>query len=454
MDEEQERADDLVRSWVSLPLSQRDAGPSAGSGSVARPDGLSVTTMLVRSVREDAREADWVASTAAVDSYDTIIQQDWDGEHKGLDRYRANPVVLFAHDSWALPIGRAKRVEVENAGTERAALVTTVKFATAKANPMAEFCWQSVLEQTLRGMSVGWRHGGIERREINGVTRTVFIRNTLYELSVCPVPSNPDALMRTAQRAFGQRAWSLPSAPEQRSTPPGPDGRGSTPQIPAAVAAPKQEKKAMALKRTLIIDKLVLAALVRDHAADVQDGEDTVRVSIPGLVEIDMAKRTAEERATKAEGRVAELERDVSAANKRATDAEAAATKAKEEQAKAEKERAAAIAERATVELDPLTGDESWQITPAQRDHYARLAGSDPEAYKNLVAEVRSKGEKAGALSRTLPRAHLPTRQGDPSPRTSAAKPGTRSDDDLFAEAERAVDQQRAGASGSGAADD
>lgn len=421
---------------MSVSVPQR-AGDDAKPATVGRPDGLLRTGMLVRSVRKEVREVDWVASTEAVDSYDTVIRQDWDGEHKGLDRYRANPVILFAHNSRALPIGRATRVEVEKSGTPEAALVTTVKFATAKANPMAEYCWQSVLEETLLGMSVGWLPGGYERIEIGGVLRTVFIRNTLYEQSVCPVPSNPEALARIAQRAFGDRVFSFLAPAEQRTTP--------QTQTPAALAAPsKPEKKAMVL-RTLIIDKLSLTSLVRDHAVEIQDGEDKVRVSIPGLVELDMEKRSALARAEKAETCVAELERDVATAGKRATDAETTATKAKEAQGKAEQARDAAIAERAKVELEPLTGDAPWQITPATRDHYAKLAGSDQESYRNLVTEIREKGIKAGALARELERDHLPTRQSDPSPRASASKPTGRSDDGLFAEANRTA-EQRAGA--------
>lgn len=429
--EEQERTDELVRSWVRVPM------PSTGErtdwpGPVARPDGLSFSTMLVRSIREDAREADWVASTQAVDSYDTIIQQDWDGPHRGLDRYRANPVVLFAHDSWALPIGRATKIGVENPDTEAAALVTTVKFATAKANPMAEYCWQSVLEKTLRGMSVGWRPGAWERREVDGVMRSVAVRNTLYEQSVCPVPSNPEALQRAMeamQRAAGARLFSFPSQPEQRAMPT---------QTPAAPPAPSKEQR----MKTLIIDNLQADTIRRLGAADIKEGDETVRVCMPHLSNIDAEVRAANDKAAAAEKRAAELATERDALATRVKDAEERATKAVQDKEAAEKARDAAIAERAAVELEPLTGLEPWQFTPAERTHVASLAATSPETYRSMLAERRKRGEEAGALPRQEPNGHLPTRQAAPAPKSGAPAAGSA----LFARAERDIDTRGADA--------
>ncbi len=424
---------------MSLSLPQRGA-PGAREGAMARPNGLMCSSMLVRSVREKEREADWVASTLAVDSYDTVIEQDWDGEHGGLDRYRANPVVLFAHDSRSLPIGRALKVEVEDAGKKTAALVTTVKFATAKANPMAELCWQSVLEDTLRGMSVGWLPGGAEKREIDGVMRTVFIRNALYELSVCPVPSNPEALNRAMERAFGARVYSFPPALDARGTPPGQAGRDLP--IPAASAATNPssspEKKPM-VRSPIIVNNIALDQIRRLGEGEVKDGEEAVRVVITGLAEIDLKARAHEERATHLDKRVVELTTQLDAANKRALDADTARDKAVTALRTAETARDKAIQERASVELGPLTGLDAWQFTPVERDHVASLAATNPDAYRKMVDERTDKGVRAGAISRMEPRGHLPTGKSDPTPRDGggAPAPGT----SLFDQAQRSVDQ-------------
>jgi len=76
----------------------------------------------------DAREADVIASTADVDSYGEIVVP------SGIDlsRYRANPVVLYGHSSWDMPVGSAKDVRVED-GKLRA----TVRFVDASASPLA-----------------------------------------------------------------------------------------------------------------------------------------------------------------------------------------------------------------------------------------------------------------------------------------------------------------------------
>ena len=443
---EQQRTDDFVRTWMSLSMPQRDSNTARGQGPMARPNGLLCSSMLVRSIREKDREADWVASTAAVDSYDTVIEQDWDGDHGGLDRFRSNPVILFAHDSRSLPIGRALKVGVENPGKKDAALVTTVKFATEKANPMAELCWQSVLEDTLRGMSVGWIPGGAEKREIDGVMRTVFIRNSLYELSVCPVPSNPEALRRTMQRAFGDRVYSFPSGLSERGNSPG--GAGRALPIPSAAGAaanpsPTPEKKPMAL-RTLIINDITLDQIRRLGEGEMKDGEDTFRLALPGISKLDSSARTHEERAGQLEKRVAELTTQVENANKRAVDAETARDAALTAQRTAETARDKAIAERATVELAPLTGLDAWQFTPAERDHVASLAASNPESYKRMVAERTNKGVEAGALSRMEPRGQLPTTKGDPTPRDHGGTPAPGTS--LMAQAQRAVEQDASAA--------
>jgi HK97 family phage prohead protease len=151
----------------------------------------------VREVREDAREVDFVASTETVDSYGEIVKQNW-----RFERFAVNPVILFAHDSRSLPIGHATKFAVENNE-----LRITVKFSTARANPFAELCFQSVLEKALRGGSVGFKPNTIRYEKHNERDVCVLDDNELYEFSVCPLPANPDGLAQLEQRMaklFGQ----------------------------------------------------------------------------------------------------------------------------------------------------------------------------------------------------------------------------------------------------------
>lgn len=147
--------------------------------------------MRVRSVRAETREADFIASSAAVDSFDEIVEQIWD-----LERFLANPVVLFAHDSHALPIGQATSV-----GMNEGNLECTIRFASADANPVAENVWQSVKEGTLRAVSVGFVPRDVRKELRDGAEVFVLSDNELHEISVVPIPANPEALAKMRARA-------------------------------------------------------------------------------------------------------------------------------------------------------------------------------------------------------------------------------------------------------------
>lgn len=147
----------------------------------------------IGAIREAARECDFVLSTDALDSYDERVEQSWK-----LDRFLRNPVALWSHDSRALPIGQWKSVRVEGG-----ALRGTLKFATKDANPLAEQAWQSVLQGTLRAVSVGFRPGSVRTEEIGGRDVTVLSENDLYECSLTPVPANPEALAELRAKAAG-----------------------------------------------------------------------------------------------------------------------------------------------------------------------------------------------------------------------------------------------------------
>lgn len=164
--------------------------------SVHGSNDLLVRSLHVRAVRTETRQADFVASTDAIDSYGEIIEQSWD-----LDRYKANPTVLWAHQSRELPIGQATDVAVVN-GELRA----TIQFASAKANPMAENVWQSIQERTLRAVSVGFLPKSVRLEKRNDKEVAVLADNDLFEISVTPIPANPEALARMRARALQTQA--------------------------------------------------------------------------------------------------------------------------------------------------------------------------------------------------------------------------------------------------------
>lgn len=150
----------------------------------------------IRSVNESERTVDFIASTDAIDSYgESVSQENWQ-----LDRYLANPVALFAHCSRELPIGHATRCEVVASGGKKQ-LECTIKFATAEANPLAEQVWQSLRQKTLRAVSVGFMPHTVRWEKRNDNEVYVLDDCELYEISVTPVPANPEALAKMRARA-------------------------------------------------------------------------------------------------------------------------------------------------------------------------------------------------------------------------------------------------------------
>lgn len=146
-----------------------------------------VSAAAPRSIDLDARTAEFVASTETVDAHRSIVRQDWK-----LDRFNANPVVLFNHDS-DFPIGTAEARAEEGVG-----LVAKVRFA--EGDPHAERAWNLVRQGVLRGVSVGFRPSTAKFEKHDGEEILVLSGNDLFELSVTSQPSNPEALARSAEK--------------------------------------------------------------------------------------------------------------------------------------------------------------------------------------------------------------------------------------------------------------
>lgn len=235
------------------------------------------TTMVLRGLDEKTRSAVFIASTDAIDSYDEIVEQTW-----RLDRYISNPVVLFAHQSRELPIGKSSEV-----GVVDGKLQTRITFASAEANPKAENVWQSVREGTLRAVSVGFLPGDYRWEKREGREVLVLSNNELLEISVTPIPANAEALAKMRARARGDRK-ELSMAGEQNET-------------------------TAALRSALESKDAELAAVRRDLASATERATTAERQRAELTVERDAEKKRADEAAAAlkdAKARVVELEID------------------------------------------------------------------------------------------------------------------------------------------------
>lgn len=167
----------------------------------------------VRGIDLDARSVEVVASTDTVDCYGEVLVQDWD-----LTRYLKNPVVLYGHNRWGYPIGHAENVRVE-----KNKLLARLCFVDEKANPEGERVWQGFLQKSLRAVSVGFRAKKGVSQEIDGRHIYVLSGNELIEISVVPIPANPDAVAESAKsmdiiRALVGAPAPLPSEPTAQET--------------------------------------------------------------------------------------------------------------------------------------------------------------------------------------------------------------------------------------------
>lgn len=158
-----------------------------------------VREAVIRAITDEMKEkrqAEFVISTEAVDTYDTVFKVDgWD-----LTRYRNAPVVLYGHKSYSenpdMVLGTS---EVRIEGNQLIGLVT---FENAEDNPLAEKVWRKVQNGTLRMASIGanpleYRWGIFDKGENPDVL--YFVRQELLEWSIVPIGSNPDALKRSVE---------------------------------------------------------------------------------------------------------------------------------------------------------------------------------------------------------------------------------------------------------------
>ena len=140
-----------------------------------------------------------------------------------LKAYRKNPVVLFAHDASAWPVGRAVKI-----GVERDRLVAEVQFANTHEGRKAQHLVET---GHLKATSVGFRvleaKPSTDRERQGGYD---FKRQELMEFSIVPVPANPECLICMSAEKRSARNARLSFAPTlQRSRPRAASWTGNTP---------------------------------------------------------------------------------------------------------------------------------------------------------------------------------------------------------------------------------
>lgn len=122
-------------------------------------------------------------STNTRDRYNEVMVPE------GMDKsnYEKNPVVLFAHDAYQLPIGRALWVKQDDTKT---GIIAKTQFD--KRSEVSAEIFRLFAEGYLNAWSIGFKYK--EPPELIG--DTWYAKSwELLEYSAVPVPANPDALI-------------------------------------------------------------------------------------------------------------------------------------------------------------------------------------------------------------------------------------------------------------------
>ncbi len=166
-------------------------------------------------VYEDGDEkycATFEISNERVDRDGDIVMQE------GIDmkNYRANPVVLFAHDYSGIPVGSSLSETLDKSDKANPKIIATVLFQ--RKTEMGRNVCDLALKRVIRAVSISFRPkmNGIkfptekERSDMGmrpgGV---IILQAEMYEFSLCSIPANPYALARETAKSLtpSARNW-------------------------------------------------------------------------------------------------------------------------------------------------------------------------------------------------------------------------------------------------------
>ncbi len=141
-------------------------------------------TTQVEPVRD--RVLQFVGSTETIDRDGEVIKASaWQ-----TDRYMKNPVVQWAHDYQSPPVG--KTLSISRKGTDT---VFEVEFPPEDTYPFADTVYKLCKGGYLNATSVGFIPIEFDRGSKDSEPKKTYTKVELLELSIVPVPSNPDALV-------------------------------------------------------------------------------------------------------------------------------------------------------------------------------------------------------------------------------------------------------------------
>ncbi len=333
--------------------------------------GVIAQALHFKALDEKTRTVDFVASTDVVDAHDEIVDQgSWD-----LADFLKNPVVLFAHDSRELPIGKAVAVGVFNSGG-RMQLEARIEFAPAELNPKAEQVFRMLQAKFLRAVSVGFVPKSFRWEMRDGAEIGVWGGCVLKEISVTPVPANPEALAkmkslapRVSKGAYGTLEHGETVLYGVNGASNAHDHNHDTTNTPATGPSTNKDGRSPPRKEEKIMEK---------------DTQDKVEKQAATIATLEVEAKAIVLRATTAEGRIVVLESTVKSleTDKTALDAQTKTLAADRDAAIARAEKAEGLV--IEVEVEALVGK---KITAAEKPMFVELRKSNEKLFKDMVGQ-------------------------------------------------------------------
>lgn len=219
----------------------------------------------------DTGEFEIVITTEDVDRMGEVIKLDgWE-----LDKYLMNPVVLWGHNSYDLPIGITTSLEKRDGK-----IIAKGKFASEEANPFAQQVRQLYDLGIQRASSVGF----IEKER----TGNVIVKAELIEWSFVSVPANPMALSTLVKSNISVNEMVTKGlisvkeeAPADATVTEKPEAPKEDPVPPEPVAPVDAEQKFVATKQVtdLVSSLKAMIVALEDLVSKNQEPEGTDELS-------------------------------------------------------------------------------------------------------------------------------------------------------------------------------
>lgn len=148
--------------------------------------------IIEKAVKLQEGEVEFVVSTGALDSHGEKINV----EGINITEFKKNPVVLWGHDGFNLPIAKATKVWKESGK-----LMARAKFYLK--DEFARKVYDYIVDGFLNAVSIG---GMVEEWGQDGIT---INKMTMKEFSVVSIPSNPEALVTATKSLDGNQQAEL-----------------------------------------------------------------------------------------------------------------------------------------------------------------------------------------------------------------------------------------------------